>query len=78
MCQFRWKREITIMCQWNLDENENLWTIMCQRNLEKRGNLRFQRKPRTIMCQRNLDENEETKNNNVSKKFRWKLGNLEQ
>ena len=30
------------------------------------------RKPRTIrtMCQRNLDQNEETKNNNVSKKFR--------
>ena len=27
------------------------------------------RKPRTIMCQRNLDENEETKINNVSKKF---------
>ena len=26
--------------------------------------------PRTIMYQRNLDENEETKNNNVSKKFR--------
>ena len=28
------------------------------------------RKPKSIMCQRNLDENEETKNNNVSKKFR--------
>ena len=36
------------------------------------------RKPRTIMCQRNLDENEETKNNNVSKKFRTKRGNQEQ
>ena len=39
-------------------------TIMRQRNLDKT------RKPRTIMCQRNLDENEETKFNNVSKKFR--------
>ena len=37
---------------------------MCQRNLMKT------RKPRTIMCQRNLEQNEETKNNNVSKKFR--------
>ena len=35
-------------------------------------------KPRTIMRQRNLDENEETKNNNVSKKFRTKRGNQEQ
>ena len=36
------------------------------------------RKPRSIMCQRNLNENEETKNNNVSKKFRTKRGNQEQ
>ena len=36
------------------------------------------RKPRTITCQRNLDENEETKINNVSKKFRRKRGNQEQ
>ena len=30
------------------------------------------------MCQRNLEQNEETKNNNVSKKFRSKRGNQEQ
>jgi hypothetical protein len=30
------------------------------------------------MCQWNLEQNEETKNNNVSKKFRWKRGNQEQ